>query len=44
MEQYALLIIFGAMVGLWWFAWQPWKKRPGPETEQDPPGRDETPR
>lgn len=34
MEPYALLIIFVAMVAIWWWSWAPWKKRPGDELSQ----------
>ena len=36
MEPYALLIIFLAMVAIWWLTWAPWKKRPGDELSQGP--------
>ena len=45
MEPYSLLIIFLAMVAIWWFAWAPWKKRPGDELSQAPQDQtDEEPR
>lgn len=39
MEQYSLLIIFGAMVAIWWFSWAPWKSRDQPpqDAEDDAP-------
>lgn len=36
MEPYSLLIIFLAMVAIWFFTWAPWKKRPSDELPQAP--------
>ena len=45
MEPFSLLIIFLAMVAIWWFTWAPWKKRPSDEPPQAPQARpDEDPR
>lgn len=35
MEQYALLIIFAAMVVIWWVTWAPWKPRDQAPQDQD---------
>ena len=44
MEPYSLLIIFLAMVAVWFFTWAPWKKRPSDELPQAPQDRpDEDP-
>ena len=39
----SLLIIFLAMLALWWFAWAPWQKREKPGEEVDPDGDDTSP-
>ena len=35
MEQYSLLILLGAMIAVWLFTWQPWRKRPGDGPSQE---------
>jgi hypothetical protein len=44
MEQYALLILFIAMLVIWWWAWAPWKKRPDAPPPEDGDPRNEKPR
>lgn len=39
MEPYALLIIFLAMVVIWWVTWAPWEKRSGDDLPQGPQDR-----
>jgi hypothetical protein len=41
MEQYSLLILFVAMIVVWLFAWQPWKKRPDDLSQGEPDHKDE---
>ena len=35
MESYSLLILFAAMVVIWWFSWSPWRKDPPDSTQAD---------
>jgi hypothetical protein len=44
MEQYALLILFIAMIVIWWWSWAPWKKRPAPPQEDGDPKSERPPR
>jgi hypothetical protein len=39
MESYSLLMLFGAMVAIWWFTWSPWRKDASdksPDTDDHP--------
>ena len=27
METYSLLMLFAALIVIWWFSWAPWRKR-----------------